>query len=162
MGKVIFYEDRNFQGRSYECSSDCSDVFTYLSRCNSCKVENGCFMVYDDSNFMGNQYFIKRGEYSDYTCMVSFLTCSCKFPSILENFGGQMHELMDDCDSLHKRLRMSDCQSCQVMDGHWLMYEQPHYKGRMMYIRPGEYRSFRNLGISNVNFSSARRITDFC
>ena len=79
-----------------------------------------------------------------------------------ENFGGQMHELMDDCDSLHGRLRMSDCQSCQVMDGHWLLYEQPHYRGRMMYMRPGEYRSFRNLGISNVKYSSARRITDFC
>ncbi|XP_036429605.1 gamma-crystallin M3-like [Colossoma macropomum] len=174
MGKVIFYEERNFQGRSYECSSDCSDISTYLSRCNSCKVENGCFMVYDDSNFMGNQYFIKRGEYSDYTCMgMRDSIRSCRLiPQHRgafrmrvyerEDFSGQMHELMDDCDSLHERLRMSDCQSCQVMDGHWLMYEQPHYRGRMMYMRPGEYRSFRNLGISNVKFSSARRITDFC
>ncbi|KAL7865671.1 hypothetical protein SRHO_G00109180 [Serrasalmus rhombeus] len=301
MGKVIFYEDRNFQGRSYECSSDCSDVFTYLSRCNSCKVENGCFMVYDDSNFMGNQYFIKRGEYSDYTCMgMRDSIRSCRLiPQYRgafrmrvyerENFGGQMHELMDDCDSLHKRLRMSDCQSCQiifyedrnfqgrsyetssdcpeltsylsrcsscrvesgcfmvyerpnymghqmlvrrgeypdnqllmgmsksdcirscrmipmhrgtfrmriferenfsgqmhelmddcdsiqkryrmsdcqscnVMEGHWLLYEQPDFRGRMIYLRPGEYRSLRDMGVGPMNFriGSLRRIMEPC
>uniref|UniRef100_A0A3Q3GEH8 Crystallin, gamma M5 n=1 Tax=Labrus bergylta TaxID=56723 RepID=A0A3Q3GEH8_9LABR len=64
--QIIFYEDRNFQGRSYETSSDCPDMSSYLSRCHSCKVESGCFMVYDRTNFMGNQFFVRRGEYSDY------------------------------------------------------------------------------------------------
>ncbi|XP_066542214.1 gamma-crystallin M3-like [Hoplias malabaricus] len=174
MGKIIFYEERNFQGRSYECSSDCSDTSTYLSRCNSCRVESGCFMVYDRPNFMGNQFFIRRGEYSDYMSMgMSDSIRSCRLiPQHRgafrmrvyerENFGGQMQELMDDCDSFRERLRMSDCQSCQVMDGHWLMYEQPHYRGRMIYMRPGEYRSFRNLGTSHTRFSSVRRITESC
>ena len=80
-----------------------------------------------------------------------------------ENFGGQMHELMDDCDSIQERYRMSDCQSCNVMDGHWLMYEQPNYRGRMMYLRPGEYRNLREMGMSNMmRFSSMRRIVDMC
>uniref|UniRef100_A0A8B9K7G4 Gamma-crystallin M3-like n=1 Tax=Astyanax mexicanus TaxID=7994 RepID=A0A8B9K7G4_ASTMX len=164
----------NFQGRSYECSSDCSDMSVYLSRCSSCRVESGCFMVYDRPNYMGNQFFLRRGEYSDYMSMgMSDSIRSCRlipqhrgsFTMRVyerESYGGQMHELMDDCDSFRDRLRMSDCQSCQVMDGHWLMYEQPHYRGRMMYMRPGEYRSFRNLGMSNFRFSSARRITEMC
>lgn len=63
--QIIFYEERNFQGRSYDCSSDCADIDMHLSRCNSCRVENGCFVVYDRSNFMGNQLFLRRGEYSD-------------------------------------------------------------------------------------------------
>ncbi|KAK2840265.1 hypothetical protein Q5P01_014005 [Channa striata] len=79
-----------------------------------------------------------------------------------ENFGGQMYELMDDCDNIMDRYRMSDCMSCHVMDGHWLMYEQPHYRGRMMYLRPGEYRSFREMGMSGTRFMSMRRITDSC
>ncbi|KAK5603657.1 hypothetical protein CRENBAI_002975 [Crenichthys baileyi] len=66
MGKVIFYEDGNFQGRHYECMSDCSDMSSFLSRCHSYRVESGCFVVYDRPNFMGNQYFLRRGEYSDY------------------------------------------------------------------------------------------------
>ncbi|XP_029923379.1 gamma-crystallin M3-like [Myripristis murdjan] len=184
MGRIIFYEDRNFQGRSYDCSSDCSDLGMHLSRCNSCRVENGCFVVYDRSNFMGNQIFLRRGEYSDVLRMGSMMSMgtmgmatmetirSCRMIPMYrgqfrmriyerENFGGQMHEVMEDCESLQDRYRMSDCQSCNVMDGHWLMFEQPNYRGRMMYLRPGEYRTMRD--ISNVmRFSSIRRITDVC
>uniref|UniRef100_A0A667WVX9 Gamma-crystallin M3-like n=1 Tax=Myripristis murdjan TaxID=586833 RepID=A0A667WVX9_9TELE len=172
---IIFYEDRNFQGRSYETSTDCPELTSFLSRCNSCRVESGCFMVYDRANFMGNQYFARRGEYSDYQRMgMSDCIRSCRMIPMhrgqfririyeRENFGGQMHELMDDCDNMMDRFRMSDCQSCNVMDGHWLMYEQPSYRGRMVYLRPGEYRTPREMGISNVmRFSSLRRIMDSC
>ncbi|XP_046902930.1 gamma-crystallin M3-like [Hypomesus transpacificus] len=175
MGRVIFYEDRNFQGRSYECMSDCPDMSSYLSRCHSCRVEGGCFMVYDRPNFMGNQYFIRRGEYSDYQRMMGMMdgVRSCRMIPMhrgsfrmriyeRENFGGQMHELMDDCDSIMDRHRMSDCQSCNVMDGHWLMYDQPNFRGRMMYTRPGEYRNFREMGMSSMRFMSMRRIMDMC
>ncbi|XP_034741817.1 gamma-crystallin M3-like isoform X3 [Etheostoma cragini] len=174
-GKIIFYEERNFQGRHYECMSDCSDMTSYLSRCHSCRVESGCFMVYDRTNYMGNQYFMKRGEYADYMSMMGMRDCirSCRMIPMhrgqfrmkiyeRENFGGQSYELMDDCDNIMDRYRMSDCQSCHVMDGHWLMYEQPHYRGRMMYMRPGEYRSFRDMGMSGMKWMSMRRITDSC
>ncbi|XP_044064345.1 gamma-crystallin M3-like [Siniperca chuatsi] len=174
-GKIIFYEERNFQGRSYECMSDCSDMTSYLNRCHSCRVESGCFMVYDRPNYMGNQYFMRRGEYADYMSMMGMRDCirSCRMIPMhrgqfrmriyeRENFGGQMYELMDDCDNIMDRYRMSDCMSCSVMDGHWLMYEQPHYRGRMMYLRPGEYRSFRDMGMSGMRFMSMRRIMDSC
>ncbi|CAL8397249.1 unnamed protein product [Boreogadus saida] len=59
--------------------------------------------------------------------------------------------------------RMSECQSCNVMDGHWLMYEQPNYRGKMMYMKPGEYRNMRDMGTSgSTRFNSFRRITDSC
>nr|pir gamma-crystallin M2-1 - Petenia splendida x Cichlasoma synspilum [Petenia splendida x Cichlasoma synspilum]AAA50959.1 gamma-crystallin M2-1 [Petenia splendida x Cichlasoma synspilum] len=172
MGKIIFYEDRNFQGRSYECMSDCSDMSSYLSRCSSCRVESGCFVVCDRPNYMGSQYLLRRGEYSDYMSFgMSDSIQSCRLiPQHQgsyrmriyerENFQGQNHELMNDCDNMMDRYRMSDCQSCHVMDGHWLMYEQPHYRGRMMYLRPGEYRSFRDMGMSGMRFMSMRRIMD--
>lgn len=53
---------------------------SYLSRCHSCRVERGCFMVYDRTNFMGNQYFMRRGEYSDYMSMMGMSDCirSCR------------------------------------------------------------------------------------
>ncbi|MEQ2159981.1 hypothetical protein GOODEAATRI_028851 [Goodea atripinnis] len=79
-GKIIFYEDRNFQGRHYECMSDCADMSSYMSRCHSCRVESGCFMVYDRPNYMGNQYFFRRGEYADYMSMMGWRDCirSCR------------------------------------------------------------------------------------
>ncbi|CAG5865177.1 unnamed protein product [Menidia menidia] len=172
--QIIFYEDRNFQGRSYDCMSDCSDLTSYLSRCSSCRVESGCFMVYERQNYSGNQFFLRRGEYND---MQRMMSSGMTFDSIRscrmiphfrmriyerENFGGQMHEMMEDCDNIMDRYRMNDCMSCHVMDGHWLMYEQPHYRGRMMYMRPGEYRSFREMGYSGSKFMSMRRIMDMC
>ncbi|KAK1787689.1 hypothetical protein P4O66_016182, partial [Electrophorus voltai] len=41
----------------------------FLARCHSCRVESGCWMLYDRPNFMGNQYFVRRGEYADYMSM---------------------------------------------------------------------------------------------
>ncbi|XP_062853848.1 gamma-crystallin M3-like [Trichomycterus rosablanca] len=175
MGKIIFYEDRNFQGHSYETNSDCPELTTYLSRCKSCRVEGGCFMVYERASFMGNQCFLRRGDYADYQCMgmiESIQSCrsipqhSGTFRIRIyekENFSGQMYELMDDCNSFMDCYRISDILSCNVMDGHWLMYEQPHYRGRMIYLRPEEYRAVRDMGMSSMmRFSSIRRITDSC
>ncbi|GLD70675.1 gamma-crystallin M2-like protein [Lates japonicus] len=89
MSRIIFYEDRNFQGRSYECSSDCADMSSYLSRCHSCRVERGCFMVYDRTNFMGNQYFLRRGEYADYMSMMGMNDCirSCRMIPMRQDDG---------------------------------------------------------------------------
>jgi len=50
--------------------SDCADMSSYLSRCQSCRVESGMFMVYDRPNYMGNQFFMRRGEYGDYSSMM--------------------------------------------------------------------------------------------
>lgn len=78
--QIIFYEDKNFQGRSYECSNDCTDLHSYFSRCNSIRVESGCFMIYERPNFMGHQYFMRRGEYPDYQRWMGFSSCirSCR------------------------------------------------------------------------------------
>ncbi|XP_060945127.1 gamma-crystallin M1-like [Limanda limanda] len=177
MGKITFYEERNFQGRTYECMSDCPDMTSYLNRCQSCRVESGCFMVYERPNFMGMQYFMRRGEYTDMQRMMSQGMIdsirSCRMIPFhrgqfrmkiyeRENFGGQSNEMMEDCENIQERYRMSECQSSNVQDGHWLMYEQPNYRGKMMYLRPGEYRSFRDMGMSGTRFMSMKRITDMC
>ncbi|KAJ4922515.1 hypothetical protein JOQ06_021572 [Pogonophryne albipinna] len=179
LNSIIFYEDNNFQGRSYETSSDCAELTSYLSRCNSCRVESGCFMVYERPNYMGHQTLARRGEYPDNQRLMgmsmSDCICSCRMIPThkgqfrmriygRENFRGQMNELLDDCDSIQDRFRMSDCQSAHVMDGHWLLYEQPQYKGRMLYLRPGEYRSMRDMGTGpmDMRIGSMRRIMDSC
>ncbi|XP_077568790.1 gamma-crystallin M3-like [Stigmatopora nigra] len=183
MGKITLFEEKNFQGRSYECSSDCSDIHLHLSRCSSCRVENGCFVLYDRSNFIGNQVFLKRGEYPDLMrvgsmtgvgAVVMDTVRSCRLIPMhrgqfrvkiyeQENFGGQMQELLEDCENLQDRLHMSDCQSCNVTEGHWLLFEQPNFRGRVIYVRPGEHRSLRESSLSNVmRISSIRRIMDMC
>ncbi|XP_031661390.1 gamma-crystallin M3-like isoform X2 [Oncorhynchus kisutch] len=136
---------------------------SYMSRCQSCRVESGCFMAYERPNFMGNQFFLRREEYSDYMHMgMSDSVLSCRMIPLhrgsfrmrvyeKENFRGQMHEMMEDCESFQDRYRMANCESTQVMEGHWLMYEQPHFRGRMIYVRPGEYRNLREMGDASWN-----------
>ncbi|XP_020786527.1 gamma-crystallin M3-like isoform X2 [Boleophthalmus pectinirostris] len=184
MGRIIFYEERHFQGRSFESSGDSSDLLSHLSRCSSVRVDSGCFVVYDRPNFTGTQVFLRRGEYPDVqriwsqsgmggaTQMDTIRSCRIvpmhrgQFRMRVyerENLLGQMHELMDDCESLQERFYMSDCQSCHVMEGHWLLFEQTNYRGRQLYVRPGEYRNLRDIGGGNMTrISSIRRITDNC
>uniref|UniRef100_A0A8I3WT80 Gamma-crystallin S n=1 Tax=Callithrix jacchus TaxID=9483 RepID=A0A8I3WT80_CALJA len=64
--KITFYEDKNFQGRRYDCDCDCADFHTYLSRCNSIKVEGGTWAVYERPNFAGYMYILPQGEYPEY------------------------------------------------------------------------------------------------
>ncbi|MEQ2192796.1 hypothetical protein XENOCAPTIV_017428 [Xenoophorus captivus] len=139
--------------------SDCADMSSFLSRCHSCRVESGCFIGYDRPNYMGNQYIFRRGEYAAYMNMMDMRDCirSCH---MIPMVSGQRHELMEDCDNIIDRHHMSDCMSCHMMDGHWLMYEQPHYRGKMMYLIPGEYRNFREMGYGGTRFTSMRRMAD--
>ena len=64
--QITFYEDRSFQGRRYECSSDHPNLQPYFSRCNSIRVDSGCWMLYERPNYQGHQYFLRRGDYPDY------------------------------------------------------------------------------------------------
>ena len=78
--QITFYEDRGFQGRHYECSSDHSNLQPYFSRCNSVRVDSGCWMLYEQPNFTGCQYFLRRGDYPDYQQWMglSDSVCSCR------------------------------------------------------------------------------------
>lgn len=77
------------------------------------------------------------------------------------DMAGQMQEVSDDCPNIQDRLRMPDINSCNVVDGHWLLYDQPNYRGRTYYLRPGEYRRYSDWGGASPRIGSLRRITDF-
>ncbi|KAK2108564.1 hypothetical protein P7K49_013729, partial [Saguinus oedipus] len=66
MGKITLYEDRGFQGRHYECNSDHPNLQLFLSRCNSVRVDSGCWMLYEQPNYSGPQHFLRRGDYADH------------------------------------------------------------------------------------------------
>ncbi|KAM6984963.1 uncharacterized protein C2orf80 [Aplochiton taeniatus] len=63
---ITFYEDRNFQGRCYECDTHCADMHPHFSRCNSIRVESGCWVLYKRPLYASYQYVLTRGEYPEY------------------------------------------------------------------------------------------------
>ncbi|XP_041057403.1 gamma-crystallin S-1-like isoform X1 [Carcharodon carcharias] len=178
MGKVsriIFYEDKNFQGQCYECSTDCSDLHSFFSRCNSIRVESGCWVLYEKASYTGYQYILTRGEYPDYqhwngyndsikSCrLIRHATGGLYKIRIYERaeFGGQMVELTEDCPSIHDRFPYRELQSCQVMEGAWAFYEHPNYRGRQYLLERGEYRHYSDWGASFPTVGSCRRIMEF-
>ncbi|XP_077741012.1 gamma-crystallin B [Canis aureus] len=174
MGKITFYEDRGFQGRCYECSSDCPNLQPYFSRCNSIRVDSGCWMLYERPNYQGHQYFLRRGDYPDYQQWLGFSDSirSCRLipqhsgtfrMRIYErdDFRGQMSEITDDCLSLQDRFHLNEIHSLNVLDGCWVLYEMPSYRGRQYLLRPGEYRRYLDWGAMNAKVGSLRRVMDF-
>ncbi|XP_040211544.1 gamma-crystallin M2-like [Rana temporaria] len=172
--QIFFYEDKNFQGQYYECTSDCSNFGSYLSRCNSIRVVQGSWMIYEQANYRGYQYYIKRGEYPNCSHWMGFSDSikSCfAIPQYKgsyrlrlydrNNFGGKMLEATDDCSSVSDRFNHHDIQSCNVFDGYWIFYELSNYKGHQYYLRPGEYRRFTDWGAQNARVGSFKQITDF-
>ncbi|XP_069473454.1 gamma-crystallin-4-like [Ambystoma mexicanum] len=174
MGKIIFYEDRNYGGRCYECSSDCADLHSYFNRCNSLRVESGNWMLYEHPNYRGHQYYLRRGEYPEYQRWMGYndsIRSSRMIPEYRgtfrirlyerSDFGGQMMDFTDDCPNVYDRFHFNDILSCNVQDGHWIFYEEPNYKGCQYYLRPGEYRRYSDWGASSPKIGSFRRLGFF-
>ncbi|KAM4626564.1 gamma-crystallin-3-like [Discoglossus pictus] len=172
--QIIFYEDRYFQGRHYQCSSDCSDLHSYFNKCNSIRVESGNWILYEHPNYRGYQYYLRRGEYPDFRqCMGyndSIRSCHLSPPHhgsfqmrIYERdcFRGQMMEFREDCPHVYERFRYNDIHSCNVSNGYWMFYEEPNYRGRQYYLKPGEYRRYTDWGAMNSRIGSFRRIHNF-
>ncbi|XP_067373291.1 gamma-crystallin M2-like isoform X3 [Channa argus] len=171
MGKILFFEDKSFQGRSYECSTDCPDLRSNVDRCNSIKVESGCWVLYERPNYTGFQYILSPGEYPDSQQWMGFndsiKSCRCIKNSWKirffdkQDFGGQAAECVDDCPSIYEALKFWEFHSCVVVDGAWVLYDQPNYRGHQYFLDRGEYRNYTDWGATSPGVGSFRRVTGF-
>ncbi|XP_041487806.1 gamma-crystallin A [Microtus oregoni] len=172
MGKITFYEDRGFQGRCYECSTDCPNLQPYFSRCNSIRVDSGCWMLYERPNYQGHQYFLRRGDYPDYQQWMglSDSICSCRSLPYTsshrirlyerDDYRGLVSELTEDCSCIRDHFRLSEIYSLNVLEGCWVLYEMPNYRGRQYLLRPGDYRRYHDWGAVDAKVGSLRRVVD--
>ncbi|KAM4525518.1 crystallin, gamma MX, like 2 [Odontesthes bonariensis] len=169
--KIVFYEGRNYQGRHWECSNDCMETFRHFNSCNSIRVSGGYWVAYEKPNYMGYQYILGPGEYPDYHHWMGFNNCirSCQmFPPYRGSYKmrvynrpemmGHTMEFMDDCPNVYDRFRYRDIFSCNIMEGFWIFYEHPNYRGRQYFLRPGEYRACGDWGCHNPMVGSFRRM----
>ncbi|KAM7096809.1 gamma-crystallin 1-like [Ciconia maguari] len=70
------------------------------------------------------------------------------------DFGGRMLEFMDNCPSLQDDFHYRDIQFCNILEGSWVFYEQPHFRGQQYLLRPGEYRQLTNWGAMTAKVGS--------
>ena len=77
-----------------------------------------------------------------------------------EDYRGQMIEITEDCSSLQDRFHINEIHSLNVLEGSWVLYELPNYRGRQYLLRPGEYRRYHDWGAMNAKAGSLRRVID--
>uniref|UniRef100_A0A667X7D1 Gamma-crystallin M2-like n=1 Tax=Myripristis murdjan TaxID=586833 RepID=A0A667X7D1_9TELE len=170
MGKITFFEEKKFQGRCYNCSSDCADLHTYFSRCNSIRVESGggFWVIYERPNYMGYQYVLTPGEYPDYQHWAGF-SDSVRSCHLIRNvskqmskpsFEGQTMDVADNMPALHERWHNREVHSCKVFEGAWVFYEHPNYRGRQYLLERGEYRRYTDWGGMQATVGSIRRVKE--
>ncbi|CAH6792194.1 Crygs [Phodopus roborovskii] len=171
---ISFYEDKNFQGRRYDCDCDCADFYSYLSRCNSIRVEGGTWAVYERPNFAGHMYILPQGEYPEYqrwmglndrlgSCRAVHLSSGGQYKiQIFEkgDFSGQMYETTEDCPSTMEQFHMREIHSCKVLEGAWIFHELPNYRGRQYLLDKKEYRKPIDWGATSPAVQSLRRIVE--
>ncbi|MXQ84940.1 hypothetical protein E5288_WYG021465 [Bos mutus] len=153
--EITFFEDKNFQGRHYDSDCDCADFHMYLSRCNSIRVEGGTWAVYERPNFAGYMYILPRGEYPEYQHWMGLndRLSSCRAVHL-------MHETTEDCPSIMEQFHMREVHSCKVLEGAWIFYELPNYRGRQYLLDKKEYRKPVDWGAASPAVQSFRRIVE--
>ncbi|XP_029980152.1 gamma-crystallin S-1-like [Sphaeramia orbicularis] len=173
MEKIVFYEDKDFQGRSYDCKGDSADLQSYIRRCNSLKVEGGWWVLYERNNYTGYQYVVGPGEYNIYHHWMGFNNCvrSCR---IIKNakgphklmlfdqpqFGGRSLELTENIKSAPEKGLRLEVQSCKILEGTWVFYEHPNFSGRQYLLEKGEYQHHTEWGALRATVGSIRRIIE--
>ncbi|XP_005746370.1 beta-crystallin S-1-like [Pundamilia nyererei] len=171
MEKIVFFEDRDFKGKSYDCKGDSANLHGYIRRCNSVKVEGGWWVLYERNNFTGYQYVIGPGEYNNYSSWMGFNDCvrSCRIirnpkgPYKLMlyerlNFIGQSLELTESIKSVQDKWLRQEVQSCKVLEGTWVFFEHPNFSGRQYLLEKGEYHHCSEWGALKAVVGSIRRI----
>ncbi|XP_028995432.1 gamma-crystallin S-1-like [Betta splendens] len=173
MEKITFYEERNFQGRFHECDDDSSDLLTYFRHCNSIRVEGGFWVIYERPNYMGYQYVLAPGEYLDYQRWLGFNNSvrSCRIirnvgnswrMKVWEkpNFEGQSMDLTDNVPTFPEHWPSPNIHSCKVLEGAWVFFDHPNYRGRQYLLERGEYRRYSEWGGMQPSVGSVRRVRE--
>lgn len=77
-----------------------------------------------------------------------------------QDFGGQAAECVEDCPSVYKTFKFRELRSCVVMDGAWVLYEQPDYHGHQYFLERGEYPNYTDWGANSPAAGSFRMVTE--
>ncbi|MGH0143779.1 UNVERIFIED_CONTAM: hypothetical protein FKN15_000935 [Acipenser sinensis] len=76
------------------------------------------------------------------------------------DFAGQVFKATEDCPSVMDQFRTREVHSCKVLEGAWVFFEHPNYRGRQYLLQKGEYHRPVDWGAVCPTVQSFRRLTE--
>ncbi|XP_007900107.1 beta-crystallin B3 [Callorhinchus milii] len=175
--KLTIYELENFQGRKVEFTGECLNLGEKgFEKVGSIQVENGPWVGFDRQGFNGEQFVFEKGEYPRWDSwsnshssenLVSLrpvrVDGSEHKISLFENsgFNGRKMEIIDDdVPSLWAHGFQDRVASIKAINGTWVGYQYPGYRGHQYIFEKGEYKHWNEWSASQPLLQSIRRVRD--
>uniref|UniRef100_A0A667XYL5 Beta-crystallin B3 n=1 Tax=Myripristis murdjan TaxID=586833 RepID=A0A667XYL5_9TELE len=172
--QLVAFEFENFRGEKVELSGECKDISE--KRVGSVIVESGPWVGYERPGFTGEQFVLEKGEYPRWSTWTNS-QCSFSLGSfrplkvdsadhklfLFENAGytGRKMEIIDDdVPSLWAHGFQDHVASAKAVNGTWVGYMYPGYRGRQYVFEHGEYKHWNNWGATAPQIQSVRRVRD--
>ncbi|KAG3275104.1 gamma-crystallin A, transcript variant X2 [Ictidomys tridecemlineatus] len=70
------------------------------------------------------------------------------------DYRGLVSELTEDCSCIHNRYHLNKIYSVHVLEGCWVLYKMPNYRGQQYLLRPGDYRCYHDWGTMDAKVGS--------
>uniref|UniRef100_A0A8C9FFZ7 Beta-crystallin B3 n=1 Tax=Pavo cristatus TaxID=9049 RepID=A0A8C9FFZ7_PAVCR len=175
--KITIYELENFQGRRCELSEELPNVVEKsLEKVGSIQVESGPWLGFERQAFAGEQFVLEKGDYPRWDSwsnshnsdsLMSLRPIQIDSPDhkihLFENAGytGRKMEIVDDdVPSLWAHGFQDRVASVRALNGTWVGYEYPGYRGRQHVFEKGEYRHWNEWDANQPLMQSVRRVRD--
>ncbi|KAM4045392.1 uncharacterized protein ACNLHF_009220 [Anomaloglossus baeobatrachus] len=146
--KIQLFSEPNFHG---DCMMHTEDLILLPKTFSlqSCRIEGGSWILYENENCCGKQYILDEGDYPSRTamgCQAISIVRSLKkvplyfsIPSIslhgLERFEGKELEFQSAVRSLRSEGYNNHVLSIKVASGIWIVYEHSDFRGRQWLLQ---------------------------
>ncbi|KAI1233054.1 hypothetical protein IHE44_0006247 [Lamprotornis superbus] len=176
--KITIYELENFQGKRCELTEELPNITEKeMEKVGSIQVESGPWLGFERQAYAGEQFVLEKGDYprwdswsnshsSDSLMSLRPLQIDSADHKIhlFENVGytGRKMEIVDDdVPSLWAHGFQDRVASVKALNGTWVGYEYPGYRGRQHVFEKGEYRHWNEWDANQPLIQSVRRIAIF-
>ncbi|XP_028905316.1 beta-crystallin B3 [Ornithorhynchus anatinus] len=175
--KITVFELENFQGKRYDLTRECPNLTEdRLEKVGSIQVEQGPWLGFECHDFRGERFVLEKGDYPRWDAwsnshrsdsLLSLRPLHVDGPDhklhLFENpgFGGRKMEIVDDdVPSLWAHGFQDRVASVRALNGTWVGYEYPGYRGRQFVFEKGEYGHWNEWGAGQPLVQSVRRVRD--
>uniref|UniRef100_A0A674PJ96 Beta-crystallin B3 n=1 Tax=Takifugu rubripes TaxID=31033 RepID=A0A674PJ96_TAKRU len=171
---LAIFEFENFRGKKVQLSGECKDVLEKAQRVGSVIVESGPWVGFEHPGYVGEQYVLEKGEYPRWStwtnCQRNYNMSSFRPLKVVkhklhlfenEGYEGRKMEIVDDdVPSLWAYGFQDRVASAKVINGTWVGYMYPGYRGCQYVFEHGEFKHWNNWGATAPLIQSVRRVRD--